>query len=159
MQSLDIRTAKNAMSVIADGAASGAFEALGITEDEFQTATGDFPWISSDRHRVTAVLDALTHGTIDVLGLPRIEVPAEYRAAVIAMFVSPLNQQVACRWLEAGFDANMLAAGGKSEPVSAKQLFACVCMISPDSAPLRARWDKRVNRALRLVTEETAENA
>ena len=89
---LDIRTAKNTMEVIANGGATGAFDSLGITEDDFQLVTGDIPWIGADRHRVVAVLNSLIHGTVDLLGLPRIEVPAEFTAAAIAIFVAPLDR-------------------------------------------------------------------
>lgn len=140
--------ALNCMQLIGKGAVTDAFEALGITKDDFELATGDMSYLGADRSRVSSVLNALTHGTLDVLGLPRIEVPAEYRAAVIAVFVAPRNIHVACRWLETGVTAADIVAGGQLEAVSAKQLFALICQLAGDAPVAAAAWQKKTSRAI-----------
>lgn len=145
---LDLGVVKNAMHVIGEGGASGAFDALGISQDDFDLVTGNFPWIGAHRPRVTAVIDSLTHGTLDVLGLPRIAVPGEYRAAMIAIFVAPCNHHVACRWLERGHSAVEMVTGTEDVPVSAQQLFSMVLSVHPNGAPILDRWRKVTGRAL-----------
>lgn len=140
--------AMNCMKLIADGAATDAFEALGISEFDFELVTGHSPWLGSDRSRVTSVLNSLTHGVLDVLALPRIEVPAEFRAGVISCFVAPSNLAVACRWLETGPTAEDIISGGQLEAVSGRQLFALCCQLSSSAPTSRAAWLKRTGRAV-----------
>ncbi|AXL14829.1 external scaffolding protein [Microviridae sp.] len=149
---LDLATAKNAMHIIAKGATTGSFDALGIGEDEFQLVVADEPWLGTDRPRVTAVLDALTHGVTSLLALPSIQVPGEFRASVLAMFVSPCNLAVACRWVErTGPSAGSASESGEVEEVTARQLFAMCIRLHPDASPLRATWEKTVNRQIQLT--------
>ncbi len=154
---VSLPVARNAMNLIARGAVNDAFEALGISKDDFELVTGDQSWIGIDRPRVTAVLNAVTHGTLDVLGLPRIEVPAEYRAACIACFVAPCNIHVACRWMESGVAAADIVAGGQLEPVSARQLFVLCCQLSGDVSVAAAAWQKRTTRAIYNAMEGTSD--
>lgn len=153
---VSLATAKNCMRLIADGAASDAFEAMGISNEDFRLACSDECYIAADRGRVCAVLEALTYGVLDVVGLPRIEVPGEFRASIIAVFVHPSNMAVACRWMESGESAESLAVGGQAEPVTARALFALVCQLAGDGPSAQAQWRKRVGRAVELVTEMEA---
>ena len=105
--------AQNCMQLIKDGAVNDAFEALGIISQDFELACSQIPYIGADRGRVTTVLRSLIWGTLDVVGLPRIEVPAEFIASVICVFVAPGNLAVACRWMEAGHSAEDHYGGAK----------------------------------------------
>ena len=149
--SVNYAVAKNCMDMIAAGAVNDAFESLGITQEDLRLCIGPEPWIATDRGRVTTVLNMLTHGSLDVIGLPRIEVPAEYRAAVIATFVSPGNMAIACRWCETGATAEALSSGGMLEPVSAQRLFGLVCQLYAEAPQARFAWAKAVGRAVREV--------
>ena len=95
------------------------------------------------------MLDALTHGTLDVQGLPRINVPAEFRAAVVALVVNPVNVCVACRWLEAGVPAESHITG-TVEQVTAEKLLALVLEVRASSSTGRYRtaFSHRTNLAL-----------
>ena len=70
---LSLPVAKNCMRLIQKGAASDAFEALGIRNEDFKIACSNEPYIGADRARVTQVLNSLTHGVLDVVGLPRLD--------------------------------------------------------------------------------------
>ena len=75
-----------------------SLEAFGISESDYKLVTGPKPWLAVDRRRVERVLDTLLHGTVDIIGMDRFEIPVEYIAAVYATFVSPSNLMVACSW-------------------------------------------------------------
>lgn len=144
-------TAKNCMELIKNGAVNDAFESLGITSDDFHLICGSDSWIGADRGIVVGVLNTLTHGILDVLSLPRIEVPVEFRAGVIATFVSPSNIAVACRWLETGPTNENISIGGSVEPASAQQLFGLCCALYDMAPSAQAAWRKRTGRAIREV--------
>lgn len=143
----------NCMNLIKEGACNDAFESLGIIPEDFHLVTMSVPYVGADRHRVTHVLNSLIWGTLDVVGLPRIEVPTEFIASVISVFVSPGNLAVACRWMEAGAAAEDLAAGGSLEPVTARQLFALCCQLSSEAPAAAVRWEQRTGRAVDRVLE------
>lgn len=145
--------AVNCMTLIKNGAVNDAFEALGISSEDFRLACAGVPYIGSDRNRVTNVLTSLVYGTLDVVGLPRIEVPCEFIASVLAVFVCPGNLAVACRWMEAGHAAEDLVAGGSLEPVTANKLFALCCQLASEAPAAAAHWEHRTGRAVRAVQE------
>lgn len=145
--------AVNCMNLIKDGACNDAFEALAILPEDFELVCATVPYVGADRHRVTNVLTSLIWGTLDVVGLPRIEVPTEFIASVISVFVSPGNLAVACRWMEAGTAAETLAAGGSLEPVTAQQLFALCCQLASEAPAAARRWEQRTGRAVRETLE------
>ena len=143
----------NCMNLIKEGACNDAFESLGIMVEDFDLVTGRSPFVAADRHRVTKVLTSLIWGTLDVVGLPRIEVPTEFIASVISVFVCPGNLAVACRWMEAGTVAEDLSSGGMLEPVTAQQLFALCCQLSSEAPAAAARWEQRTGRAVNRTLE------
>ena len=143
----------NCMTLIKEGAVNDAFEALGIRPDDFDLVCGSDPFIGADRGRVTSVLNSLIHGTLDVVQLPRIEVPVEFIAGVLSVFVHPGNMAVACRFMESAHSAEDLASGGSLEPVSARQLFALCCQLVNDAPVATARWEKRTGRAVQRFTD------
>ncbi len=148
--------AVNCMTLIKQGAVNDAFEALGIIAEDFELVCSQIPYIGSDRGRVTNVLRSLIWGTLDVVGLPRIEVPTEFIASVLCVFVSPGNLAVACRWMEAGHTAEDHAAGGSLEPVSANQLFSLCCQLVSEAPQATTAWEKRTGRAVRRALEEVS---
>lgn len=146
--------AVNCMTLIKDGAVNDAFEALGIIPEDFDLVCSNIPYIGADRSRVTNVLNSLIWGTLDVVGLPRIEVPTEFIASVLSVFVSPSNLAVACRWMESGHTAEDLVAGGSLEPVTARQLFALCCQLVKEAPQATTAWEKRTGRAVKRVLTE-----
>lgn len=151
------------MSSIADYT-SADFDTLGISYQDFNLVYGNTQWTRDQRRRVTQTLDALLFGTLDVIGLPRIAVPAEYVAAVISSFVAPANRQIACIWLAeqraTGPRAIDLAAAGVEalhvDPVSASQLFALVILLSENdrSSEVRQSFAQRMDKRTADLTRE-----
>ncbi len=146
--------AVNCMTLIKNGAVNDAFEALGIIPEDFDLVTQSEPWIGAERTRITNVLASLVHGTVDVMGLPRIEVPVEFIASVLCVFVHPSNLAVASRWMETSYSAEDLAAGGSLEPVTAKRLFALCCQLAGDAPGYAIEWGRRMNRAVAAVSPQ-----
>ena len=101
--------------------------AVGVSDDDFRMVTGSLPWTIACRPKVRHVMDAISSGVCETAGVPAFELPAEYSAAVIGIFVSPTNCQIACRWLEKNnIPLDVLEGSGsfEFEPVSASRLFA-----------------------------------
>lgn len=150
-----LQKVKSAFDVLARGSAEH-LAGMGITEADWNLFTGAAPWTAADRNRVRNTCDAVTHGALDFLGLPRFEVPAEYIAAVITMFVGPVNWQVAARWFETGRTTEDLASlpDTGAAPMSAQQLFSlCLEANDDDVSAFRAKFEKRVGRAVAHAVE------
>lgn len=145
--------AVNCMTLIKNGAVNDAFDALGIRAEDFEMVCNHTPWIGADRYKITQCLQSMIWGTLDVVGLPRIEVPTEFIASCISCFVSAGNIAVACRWMETGHTAEDVAAGGHLEEVTANQLFALCCKLVTDAPTARARWEQRTGRAVSEVMD------
>lgn len=132
---LRLEAAKSVFALIRDGAIFGGIGSVGVTPAELRLVTDPIPWVGTDRPSVVRAMESLLYGSLDVLGLPRIRVPAEYVAAVVCVCVSACNISLACSWMQreasASTDALVTAAelGGDIEPVSAERLFALCCEI------------------------------
>lgn len=158
---LSFAAALGTMNAIAEYT-SADFDALGIQAPDFALTYEAVTWSRDNRRRVMATLDALLFGTLDVLGLARIQVPAEFAAAVIATFVAPQNRLIACKWMEehGNIGASAHAAAGASVDTStAKELFDLVICLSEtdDSSRVRQQYRARMNqRYSALMTREAA---
>lgn len=159
---LQLATALGAMKILSDAAEADGLQSQGISSDDWDVTTGNRPWVGQERQRVTRTLDALMHGSMDIIGVQRFEAPAEYIAASIAMFVKPTNMMIACRWAEKQPSAQDIAAGAvvASEKVSANQLFSLVCeLVGEDKTKqMQIQFDKRSNKKL-LAAEKAGEPA
>lgn len=67
-----------------------------LSEDDIAFVKQDRIWLAHDRSRVRRCIEAFSFGAIDILGLPRVPLPAEFIAAVIVRVVSPSNWLTAC---------------------------------------------------------------
>lgn len=128
--------ARGAMQTVAEGAALSNLLALGVTEEDYRLTTSEAGWIAQDRIRVRRTLDALISGTLEITGVDRFELPVEYVAAVLCVFVRARNLLVACKWMETGFqDAESLARedGGVEVTRAPKLLSLCLLLNSKSS--------------------------
>jgi len=133
------------------------FDGLGITQQHFEMATGTLPWRRDQMSPVMRTLNALLFGTLEQLGMPKIVVPSEYVAAIVASFVAPGNRMVACIWLaqehKTGVGAIDMSAraqaGSEIQATSAEQLFALVVQLSDTDASIEAR--KNFHRRLGIA--------
>ena len=165
--SLQLQVVKSAMTALAKGTATGPLQNLGLLPQELELVTGNIPWKASERNQVSKALHTLMYSTQDALGLQRFEVPAEYVAATIAMFVSPTNIMVACSWME----ADLLSASAIGNPhlesinrneIRAAQLFALVLQMLQDCETIdtcKAQFEARVNMSIDKPRMEAANNA
>jgi hypothetical protein len=154
---ISLPTARNAMRLIRDGGVTSAHEIAGISQGDLEMIQSDAPWGNMDQRRCRNVLDQLINGTLEVMGLPRLNVPAEMRAAAVAYFVHPANIMAACSWLEAGGVASEIAEGGVVENVTASQLYAMVIMLYNDVPAAQHTFKKRLTSAVEAAVLEGAE--
>lgn len=159
MHNLSYETALATLRII-DQYTSADFDTLGINEQDFEYASGPQPWRRDNINRVMRTLNALTFGTLEVMAMPKIVVPAEYIAAIVSSFVHPANRMVACVWLaqerQTGVGALELSARNQTtsqmDPASADQLFALVIALSDNDASTEAR--KNFRHRLGLAVEK-----
>lgn len=144
-----------AMKTIANSGYRGHLQSLGITEADYKKFVGSGQWIAADRGRMSQVLSALLYGATDALGMPRFELPAEYVAAGIAVWVSGVNMSLACEWAPNSGEAAQLARSGFFEKPTTKQLFALVQMAlaEKDASEFRALFEKNVGIAIDKTKE------
>lgn len=113
-------------------------------------------WVAGDRAIVRNGLEAILNAGIDVLGLQRIQLPAEYIAATIVTAVHPVNWLIACNYLE---DANITkvdALAGyaeQREPFSAKQLFSLCLLANVQDDQLEMNIRNKFRAAMELEME------
>ena len=110
-------------------------------------------------------MDSVLFGALDVLGLPRFELPAEYIAAWIALLVSPVNYETACVWYHGAQPVENLAETPEIAPIAegitARQLFALVqlsrvSMTNLDYMSHRERLAEVVDEAVQVILEKKA---
>ena len=147
---LSLETARGAMVLVSQASYGSLFQSLGVTEEDYKLTTGSAPWTGMDRQRVRQTIDAFAAGIMDLVGVARFEMPAEYMAAVVATFVHPTNAMVACRWLE-HYRPSEFLQGASSSPVTVDpaEVFCLVCQLFDDEkgGKVRAAFAKRVGLA------------
>jgi len=158
---MQLTVARGAMRMIANMGTAGHLESIGLSEDDFNKVTGKLPWLGTDRNRMTQALNTLLTTTLDVLGIPRHTLCAEYVAAGIALFVHPVNAHVACRFMENAPSAMALGRGAdEAEICSSKQLFALVVQLvaDPERSHARILFERNTGIILDKVTKEQMRN-
>lgn len=130
---MELSVAKGCMQHIADAKPENILVNLGIAPETLELLTGSIPWTGNQRVDIKRCMDALNHGVCDIVGIPRINVPAEFIAASIAKFVHPCNTQLACNWAQITAGVLELAGGNTKsqmqETITADKLFSMVQML------------------------------
>ena len=122
------------LTLIANGLHKPSISALGLSNDDWQELTGHAPWTVSDRPRMSRILTDLIYASVDLLGLPRFRIPAEYVTAVIAIFVAPANVFAACSWSAADlYSSEDIINGKQADAVRVEEVFALVGQCYADS--------------------------
>lgn len=157
---LSLETARGALRLVRESDLSLQAQAFGISKEELTKVMLNRTWVAGDRGPVRRVLDNLCYGMMDMIGVARIEIAAEYVAAVIVAFVAPCNIAVACRWCEGvrSSEAVRDAAGVVQGEVSPAQLFV-LCQMLYDAAAsreVREAFMKSVN-IREVISHETHE--
>jgi hypothetical protein len=130
---MTMASANGALQILASGEIVDACQSCGVTEQDWKLLIGNRVWVNTDRPRIRRCLDSLIYGVIDMLGLPRFEIPAEFACSCIAMFVAPCNYTPACSWIGqhhraedlADYHGTMDGVAGM-ETVSASKMFALI---------------------------------
>ena len=160
MSGTDLRfsTAMGAMKLLADQDFAERMRSTGLTQEQYLRVVGAAPWASHERPQVRQTLDALSASVMDMVGVARFEMPAEYIAAVIVSFVHPHNIMTACRWMEnQRSGASLAGASSDAEMVDPAQIFVLCCDLysSDDGSEIRHRFEKKVGYAIRKAKESS----
>jgi len=162
MKQLSMQMVTGAGSVLLNSSTVDIINSIGITGEEWELINGSRPWIGVDRSHVTRILDSLLFGMIDTIGLPRFELPAEYVATLVALFVHPVNYFSACSWLGSFQRGDDLANyTGKLEPIEgfekckAQTIFALVCQIRSTGSlkPMAQKFQQKTEFKLALLKD------
>ena len=148
---MQLNVARGAMSLVGSMGKAGHLSSLGLTQTDFNKLTGEVPWLAVDRNKVSQTFHTLMNGTIDVLGIQRFEIPAEWIAANIAMYIAPINVHVACSFFSRTSTAEALGRGvTEPNPVSSAQLFALVVQLiaSPEASSARELFERNTGIAI-----------
>ena len=152
---LRIETALGAMRLVAETDYASLVHAWGITEEDYKAITGPVLWLPERRERLRAVMHQFASGVMDLCGVQRFEMPAEFMAAVIAVFVHPTNTLPACVIFDRPRSAYDIRGENMNEAVSPSLLFSLVCDIyySSDGIAIKASFEKNVGRAIQKSLE------
>lgn len=149
-----LSVALGCMQAVKKGGANADLAALGMTAAEIELLTSDNVWMGTDRQTVMRCLESTIFGTADVLGLPRIEISAEFLAAHIYMYVSPVNYMAACSW--SGRTASVDKSSSREfDPVTASELHAyLVRLCDADGVEeFRHQFEKQVAAKIKKAVE------
>lgn len=150
VMSLSYEVACSSMRLVANMGHKGFLDGLGISRSDFDRLIGSEPWTFSDRNRMTVVLHTLINAGVDQMGLPRFDLPAEYIAAGICMFVHGVNVQAACVFAPPSLSAEDSGRMAKGATCSDRQLFALVVQLYDCDVRTQARasFEKSTGLAL-----------
>lgn len=115
-------------------AAQGALRVLAeeghvdLSKDDIEFIHDDRLWLRGDRGRARRAIEAFAYGGLDVIGLPRFPLPAEFVASVIATQVAPANWMTACV-IMSGVEWTENVILNREEPLNAEVLFSHVLRI------------------------------
>lgn len=134
------------------------FDTLGITQEEFEHLSGPTAFLRPHMPGLVRTMNALIFGTLEVMTLPKLIVPAEYVAAVISAVVHPANVMAMCVIMaterQTGVGAMELAARNSQsttvDHTSADQLFALCCILNNTATANAARNSLRKQLGLAI---------
>lgn len=149
---LELQVARGAMQHIKDASPEKILVNLGVSEENLKLVRGAIPWTGQQRMEVVRTLDALNHGVCDIVGIPRISLPAEFVSASIANFVHPCNTRYACSWMEVKEGVKEMAGGNlksiMQEEITSNQLFAQVLMLQGGDQYSSSTFKNEVQKAV-----------
>lgn len=89
----------------------------GVSQMQMDYLRGSTMWSSDMRTQMRTTLDTVIYGACDMAGLPRVDVPAEMVAAIVAVTVDPGNWMICASWI-----ANLRPARDLKEPAETVQI-------------------------------------
>lgn len=128
---------------------------MGVSEEDFALATGEAIWMARDRGRVRRVLEAVSAGVMDAVGVVRFALPAEYVAAVIVHVVHPCNMMLACRFMETNQTADTITGSSQEDGViDPARVFTFVCELMAEEKD--GHVEKSLDKSLKKAAEKAA---
>jgi len=129
---------------------------LDYNDDDIEFLRGDRLWLAHDRNRARRGIEAFAFTALDIVGLPRISLPAEFVAAVIALHVHPTNFQVASAIMD-GVEWTEDILAGVQSPLKASVIFAMVLKIHSGQKEFIDAKQKKVtnSRAVKTATQSS----
>lgn len=120
-----------------------------IPEDDVEFLHQSTIWLAAQRNRARRCIEAFAFGALDIIGLARFPLPAEFVAAVIVQHVNPVNWKIACRVMD-GCEWSEAIILGREEKIDAATLYAHCLRISaaPDEMD---RKERKVRAKVREV--------
>lgn len=103
---------------------------------EIQVVTQDEMWIGKDRPLVRNALQSVMYAGLDVMGLQRSQLAAEYIACCIVICAKEVNWKIACNYISDDVTTRLDVITGykeEREQVTDSQLFA-MCIAARDKA-------------------------
>ncbi|MCA0422510.1 MAG: hypothetical protein LCH61_04155 [Proteobacteria bacterium] len=70
----------------------------GVSQADMDIVKGPALWSVDQRVRLRQTLDTMMYAVTEMVGLPRVDIPAEMFAAIVASLVSPINWAVCASW-------------------------------------------------------------
>jgi len=144
------------MHLLAEMGRKGMLDLLGVTQADFDRLTSDVPWTGGERNRMSVTLHSLLNASVDSMGMPRFDLPAEWVAAAIAVFVAGINVQSACYFAPPSHQAEEGARGVVGPSVRPERLFDLVVLLYGHQGRNAARelFTKRSGLALDKVAKQ-----
>lgn len=140
----------------------GGYDQLGIKQEDIEVLKQNFNWDRTQLNTVMRTMNSILFGALEMMGVPKIIVPSEYVAAVIATIPDPCNMMALCIWMsqerQTGVGALELAARQSTpsqyDPTSADILFAQVCEVLSHEATTHTRQQLEIKFGLRVDEAE-----
>lgn len=137
----------------------------GFSPAEYNSFIANEFWHRGDRPEMSMVYQQILFKGQEFSGAEHFDAPAEWQAAVIATFVSPVNWMSACSWFATHVQPAMSIAGLDTDTIvgateeRADVLFAFVLLIhaEPKCKILRTAFDKAI--AFNLDAQKVKSNA
>lgn len=130
---MQYKVCAGAMLVIAQMFEKADLNTLGVSVVDFKKVSGPNVWSATDRSKMAFIMNSLLSSTINIIGCAPFQLPAEFIAAGIALWVHPINIHAACRFMERVATAESLGRGIENgDLVKAQQLFALIIQLKSD---------------------------
>lgn len=130
-------------------------EVLEIDKDDEEILRAADPWTAPHRNEARTIIEKLCYAAVDLRGLPRFALPAEYVATCIYTFVHPNNWQIACHIVSIGtLSAEDVEIEQEPERVSPRKMFAMICEASAENDAFGAKVTKKTRRNVERITAD-----
>lgn len=130
-------------------------DVVDLQKDDIEFLMGNNIWLQSQRNRARRCIEAFAYGALDIIGLPRFPLPAEFISAVIVASVHSSNWMTACVVMSgAEWTENVILR--REDPLDAEVLFSHCLRISSGARKEVDQVERKVRQQVGKI-EETEE--